>query len=109
MKVRYYYKKRSIVIKYAVFYIYIKNDLVEHRWDIIITIKDLILINSGLLNILWAKVIEIANYLQNNLSTKTKVYKKIIFEEIWIKKMQKLQYIHIFGSLVLYNIPKKKD
>lgn len=40
-----------------------ENRLAKQGWKTIMTIKDLILINSGLSNRFWAEVIEIANYL----------------------------------------------
>lgn len=49
-KLRLFYEKRGIVIKYTAPYIHKENKLVEQRWRTIVTIKDLILINSGFLN-----------------------------------------------------------
>lgn len=62
-------------------YIYIKNSLAKQRWHILIIMKDLILINSRLLNNFWAKVIEMVNYFQNRLSTKNMNHKEVIFKK----------------------------
>lgn len=43
--------------------------------------KDLILIDSDLLNNFCVEVIETANYMQNRLSTKSKNYEEIIPKE----------------------------
>lgn len=42
-----------------------ENRLAKQDWKIIMIIKDLMLINSGLFNRFWAEIIETANYLQN--------------------------------------------
>lgn len=44
--------------------------------------KDSMLIDSGLPNGFWVEVIEIANYLRNRLSTKTKSHEEVILEEL---------------------------
>lgn len=80
----------------------------RQKWHTIVIIKDLMLIDNGLPNKFWAKVIETANYLKNRLLTKTKSYKKVISEELWISQKQNFQYICIFGSLALCNILKEK-
>lgn len=66
-------KKKGILIKYTTLYVHKKNGLAKQRWRIIVTVKDSMLINSGLLNGFWAKTIKIANYLQNGLSTRAKI------------------------------------
>lgn len=43
--------------------------------------KDLILIDSDLLNNFWIEVIETANYMQNRLSTRNKNHEEIIPKE----------------------------
>lgn len=69
---------------------YEENGIAERDWRILVTIKDLMLINSGLSNNFWAEAMEIANYLQNRLSTKSKNYKEMIPEKSWIGKRQNL-------------------
>lgn len=49
-KLQIFHKKRDISIKYAVPYIYEENRLAKREWRTIITIKDLMLIDSGLPN-----------------------------------------------------------
>lgn len=46
--------------------------------------KDLILNNSGLSNIFWAKIMKIANYLKNKFLIKTKGHRKVILKELSI-------------------------
>lgn len=58
-----------------------KNELAEQKWYTIITIKDLMLINSRLSNRFWAETIKIDNYLQNRLPTKSKNYGEMILEK----------------------------
>lgn len=50
---------------------YKENILPKQGWQIIVIIKDSILINSCFPNRFWAEVIEIANYLQNRLSIRS--------------------------------------
>lgn len=54
--------KKGTLIKYIAPYIYKKNRLAKQEWQIIVIIKDLLLIDSSLLLEFWAKVIDIANY-----------------------------------------------
>lgn len=49
----------------------------------IVTMKDSMLIDSGLSNGFWAKAMETANYLQNRLPTRSKTYSEMIPEEAW--------------------------
>lgn len=70
--------------------------------------KNSMLINSGPLNNFWVEVRETANYLCNQLPTKSKNYGEIILKEAWIKQQQNFQYIYIFGSLAFSNIPEEK-
>lgn len=68
------------IIRYTALYIYKKNRLIKQEWQTIITRKDSRLINSGLQNGFWAKAMEITNYLQNMLFTKS-CYGKMISKE----------------------------
>lgn len=108
VKLQSFYKKRGIVIRYAAPYIYKENGLAKQRWRTIVTIKDLMLIDSGLPNGFWAEAMETANYLRNKLSTRIKSHKEVIPEELWTGQKQNLQHICIFGSLTLRNIPEEK-
>lgn len=107
-KLRTFCEKRGISIKYAALYLHKENRLAEQRWRTIVTMKNSILINSGLLNRFWAKTIETTNYLQNRLSTRSKNHGKMISQEAWIGRWQDLYYICIFGSLIFYNILEEK-
>lgn len=62
-KFQVFYKKKGISIKYAVLYMYKENGLAKQGWRIIVTMKNSMLIDSGLSNGFWSKAIEIANYL----------------------------------------------
>ncbi len=81
VKLRLYCEKRGIAIRYAAAYVYEKNRIAKQGWRTIVTMKDSILIDSGLPNGFWAEVMETANYLRNRLPTKIKAYGKIILEE----------------------------
>ena len=76
-------KKRGILIKYAAPYVHKENRLAERGWRTNVTIKNSMLINSGLPNGFWAEAIEIANYLQNKLSTRSKNHGETTLEEVW--------------------------
>lgn len=71
VKLQVFYKKWSIIIKYAISYIHEENVLTKWEWQIIVIIKDLILIDNNLLDWFWVKIIETTYYLQNLLLTKT--------------------------------------
>lgn len=49
-KLRSFCKKQNIVIKYTAPYIYKENELAKQGWRIIVMIKNLMLIDSVLLN-----------------------------------------------------------
>ena len=77
-KLRTFCEKRDISIKHLAPYVYEKNGLAERGWRIIVTIKDSMLIDSGLPNGFWAETIETANYLQNRLPTRSKNHGEMI-------------------------------
>lgn len=66
-KLRSFCKKRGIAIKYAAPYVHEENGLTERGWRTIVTMKDSMLIDSGLPNDFWAEAMETANYLRNRL------------------------------------------
>lgn len=70
--------------------------------------KDFLLIDSGLSNNFWAKVIEICNYLQNKLLLKSWNYGKLISKKAWTNQKQNLAHIYIFNSLLFVDILYKK-
>lgn len=47
-KLRFFYKKLDIVIKYVTLYVYKENKLAKRGWKTIVTKKDLMLIDSDL-------------------------------------------------------------
>ena len=67
--------------------------------------KDLLLIDSGLLNQFWAEAMDTANYLQNRLPTTEKA---IIPKEAWTGTRQNLEHIRIFGSKISTHISSEK-
>ena len=109
IKLRDFYDKKGIVIIYATLYLHEENGLAEHRWRTIVTMKNFLLINSGLPNNFWAEAMETSNYLQNRLPTKIRSHGELISEEAWTNRRQNLAHICIFDSLVLINIPHKKS
>lgn len=70
--------------------------------------ENLILINNKLSNRFWVETIETTNYLQNRFLIKNQNHSKIISEEAWTDKQQNLQYVYIFGSFAMSNIPNEK-
>lgn len=62
-KLKDFCNKKKITIKYATLYMPKENGVAEWRWRIIVTMKDSLLINSGLSLEFWAKAMETANYL----------------------------------------------
>lgn len=76
-----FYKKQGITIKYATLYMFKENRLANKNWRAIVAMKDIMLIDSNLLNNYWAKAMETANYLYNRLSIRSKNHGKLVFEE----------------------------
>lgn len=59
-----------------------ENRLAQRKQKTIIAMKDAMLINSGLPNNIWAKIMETTNYFHNRLFTKSKNYSKLVLEEV---------------------------
>ncbi len=108
IKLKSFCEKRGIVIKYAAPYVHEENRFAERGWRTIVTMKDSMLIDSGLPNGFWAEAMETANYLRNRLPTRSKNHGEVIPEEAWTGQRQNLQHVRIFGSLTLSNIPPEK-
>ena len=107
-KLKSFCEKRGIVIKYVAPYMHEENRLAERGWRTIVTMKDSMLINSGLPNGFWAEAMETANYLQNRLPTRSKNHEEVISKESWTGQRQNLQHVRLFGSLALSNISAEK-
>lgn len=107
-KLRTFCEKRRILIKYVAPYMHEENGLAEQGWWTIVTMKDSMLIDTGLPNRFWAEVMETANYLQNRLPNRSKYHGKTIPEEVWTGRQKDLHHIRIFGSLAFCNIPEEK-
>lgn len=104
IKLKKFCNKKRIIIKYASSYLHKGNGLASHGWRTIVIMKDSLLINNGLPNDFWAKIMEISNYLQNKLPTKSQSHGKLIPKKSWTNRRQNLAYVCIFGSLVLVDI-----
>lgn len=48
-----------------------ENNLIKRNWQIIVIIKNSLFLDNKLSLDFWAKAMNIANYLQNRLSTKS--------------------------------------
>lgn len=90
VKLGLYCEKQGIAIRYTAPYVHEENGMAERGWRTIVTMKDSMLIDSGLFNGFWAEAMETANYLRNRLPTKTKTHSKIIPEEAWTGSRQNL-------------------
>lgn len=84
-----------------------ENGLAERAWRTILTMKDSMLVDAGLPNKFWAKVMDIANYLKNKLAVQ-RHKEKIIPEEKWISNKQDVSHFKIFSSMLSTHIPKEK-
>lgn len=82
-KLQMFCEKKGILIKYTAPYIHKENRLTKQGYCTLVTMKDLILIDSGLPNGFWAKAIKTANYLQNRLLTRNKTHNEMIPKEAW--------------------------
>lgn len=67
-----------------------------------------LLIDNNFLLEFWAKTIDNANYLQNQLLTKNQ-RDEIILKEIWTGKKQNISHIKSFGSVINILILKKRN
>lgn len=85
IKLRVFCKNKGIALKYAIPYMYEENGLAKRGWQTIITMKDLLLLDSGLPLDLWAEAMETANYLQNRQSKKSQ-RGDLIQKEAWTHK-----------------------
>ena len=84
-----------------------ENNIVERCWRTLATIKDSLLIDSGLPVNFWAEAMDTANYLRNRL-TKRREGPTFIPEEAWTNTRQNLGHVRIFGSRVSTFIPSEK-
>lgn len=101
--------ERSITIGYAAPYIHEENGIAERYWRTLTTMKDSLLVDSGLPVNFWADAMDTANYLCNRLPTKRSGSRPaFIPEEAWTSTRQNLEHIRIFGSRVNTFIPNEK-
>lgn len=84
-----------------------KNSVAEQRWKTIIIIKDFFLVDSGLLLDFWVEIMDITNYLQNCLSTKS-WKKELIPKKSLIREKQNISNLKVFSSFISIVIFKKK-
>lgn len=71
IKLRDFCNKKGLILKYVTSYIHKENDIAEKGRQIIVTMKDLLLLDSKLPLDFWTKAMDTANYLQNRLPTKS--------------------------------------
>lgn len=106
-KLKDFCEKKGITIKYAAPYMHEENGIAERGWRTIVTMKDSLLIDSGLPLEFWAEAMDTGNYLQNRLPTKCQ-WRELIPEEYWTGEKQNVSHINIFGSTVSVVIPREK-
>lgn len=98
---------RNITIGYAAPYMHEENGIAERCWRTLATMKDSLLIDSGLSVSFWAEAMDTANYLRNRLPTRRNSI-TVVPEEAWTNTRQNLEHIKIFGSRVSTFIPSEK-
>lgn len=81
------------------------NGSAERAWRTIRTMKDSMLIDSGLSNRFWAEAMDTANYIRNRLPARGI---KTTPEQAWTGQIPYLGHLRIFGSTVYAHIPKEK-
>lgn len=106
-KLKNIYEQKRIAIKYAVLYMHEKNGMAKRGWKIVMTMKDFLLVDSGLSLEFWAEAMDIANYIQNRLPTKSQIG-ELVLEEAWTRKKQDISHMKVFSSIVSVLIPKEK-
>lgn len=84
-----------------------ENGLAKRGWGMIVTMKDLLLIDIGLPLEFWAKAMDNANYLYNRLPIKSQ-REELIPEAAWTGSKQDVSHVKIFGSVVNVWIAKEK-
>lgn len=62
-KLKVFYKKKDITLKYAILYISKKNKLAKKKSRIIITMKNSLFLDNGLPLDFWAETLNIVSYL----------------------------------------------
>lgn len=99
--------KQNYICNQKAPYMHEKNGPAERGWRTVVTMKDSLLIDSGLHLEFWAEAMDTANYLRNRLPTKSQ-RGELIPEEAWTEKKQDVSHIKVFGSTVSVLIPKEK-
>lgn len=108
IKLKMFCQDKGITIKYAAPYMHKENGIAKQGWKTIATMRDSLLIDSGLPNGFWADAMDTVNYPRNRLPTKCK-YGEIIPEEEWTSVIQNLSHLKIFGNVANVGIPKEKQ
>lgn len=81
------------------------NSNAERAWRTIRTMKDSMLIDSGLSNRFWAEAMDTANYIRNRLPTRGSVQ---ACSGVVLIQIPYLGHLRIFGSTVYAHISKEK-
>ncbi len=85
-----------------------ENGIAERCWRTLSTMKDSLLIDSGLPLNFWAKAMDTSNYLRNRLSTRRADKSTIIPEEAWTGLRQNVEHVRIFGCKASTHVPAEK-
>lgn len=81
-----------------------ENGMAERGWRTVVTMKDSLLVDSGLPLEFWAEAMDTANYIRNRLPTKSQIG-ELVPEEAWTGKKQDVSHMKVFGSIVSVLIP----
>lgn len=85
IKLKDFCKIRGITLKYATLCMPKENGLAKRGWQMIIILKDSLLLDSGLPLEFWAEAMDTANYFRNRLLTKSQS-RELISDKAWTNK-----------------------
>lgn len=86
-----------------------ENRITERCWKILLTIKNLLLIDNDLSVNFWTEKIDTVNNLQNFLLTMRANKLVIVLKEAWTTVRQNVEHLCIIGSKASSHIPVEKQ
>ena len=98
-------KTKGISIKHSAPYILKHNSVSEQTWRTLYTMKDSLLLDTDLPNVLWAEAMLTANELKNLLPASKR---DKVLNHTFISIQLSVAHLHIFDSVVHVYISKEK-